>query len=582
MHPLVSQTFSVILLVLGFGFVIFWHELGHFLAAKWVGIKVEQFAVGFGHALFSWRKGLGWRVGSSAKEYEAAREKRVTDIGETEYRLNWIPLGGYVKMLGQDDLKPGAEAEDPRAYNRQSIGARMLVVSAGVIMNIILAAIGFMVLFLIGFDAPPPIVGKVMPGSPAQKTVLASDPKQAAPLQVGDELLYFDDKYQHDFTKITLNVALAEEGEATPLLVRRRDGREEQLLVYPARSQMEGNFLMLGVGQPLELRGLKANEASLVEDAAQRVSPDTLAVKPGETIVEVNGQPVGIKDYWKLDQALQESDGKPVTLTVLAIDGTRRPVQISPHFEDHFGRGPNDQFNIAGFVPRPAVQMIPEDSLVKDVLRPGDVIAAIEVAGKVIRDPDSKELVKQLNLAGQQDQPVKITYLRDGKEATSPEIRPTMRVGKDESGSTRYGLGILLTNEEREPVVADLMPGSAPSTAHVPVGSTIESINRKPVADWFEVNQALRAAEPGQQIKLAARTPEGESKEFTLTLSQLQADEVAANRYTHWMVLHEYERPRRTSNPLTAAAWGVTETRDFILQFYLTLQRMVQGRISHK
>jgi len=67
---LINQAFSVALLVFGFGFVIFWHELGHFLAAKWVGIKVEQFAVGFGQALFAWRKGLGFRWGSTTKEYE--------------------------------------------------------------------------------------------------------------------------------------------------------------------------------------------------------------------------------------------------------------------------------------------------------------------------------------------------------------------------------------------------------------------------------------------------------------------------------------------------------------------------------
>src|SRR4051812_5690469 len=124
---LLSQAFSVLLLVLGFGFVIFFHELGHFLAAKYVGIKVEQFAVGFGQAMFSWRKGLGWTFGSSAKKYEelvlartselrnqshekelelkekvgvtASDELRAVEslgLGETEYRLNWIPLGGYV------------------------------------------------------------------------------------------------------------------------------------------------------------------------------------------------------------------------------------------------------------------------------------------------------------------------------------------------------------------------------------------------------------------------------------------------------------------------------------------------------
>src|SRR5207245_2356764 len=118
---------AIAALIFGFGFVVFFHELGHFLAAKWVGIKVEQFAVGFGHALFAFRKGLGFRVGSTTKEYEQkvlehikqsrSRELQLKEkvdftpeefsraaanvgLGETEYRLNWMPLGGYVKMLG--------------------------------------------------------------------------------------------------------------------------------------------------------------------------------------------------------------------------------------------------------------------------------------------------------------------------------------------------------------------------------------------------------------------------------------------------------------------------------------------------
>ena len=72
--------FSLALLVFGFGFVIFWHELGHFLAAKWVGIKVEQFAVGFGQAIVSWRKGIGMRVGNTQREYD----KRLKEYVEKE------------------------------------------------------------------------------------------------------------------------------------------------------------------------------------------------------------------------------------------------------------------------------------------------------------------------------------------------------------------------------------------------------------------------------------------------------------------------------------------------------------------
>ena len=103
--------FYFIVVAIGFGFVVFVHELGHFLAAKWARVRVEQFAIGFGHALVSFRKGLGFRFGSSGREYEqllkAEREgiqpADVQAISPTEYRLNWMPLGGYVKMLGQDD-----------------------------------------------------------------------------------------------------------------------------------------------------------------------------------------------------------------------------------------------------------------------------------------------------------------------------------------------------------------------------------------------------------------------------------------------------------------------------------------------
>src|SRR5687768_4840048 len=266
-----------LLLGLGFGFVVFWHELGHFLAAKWAGVKVEQFAVGFGHALLAYRKGLGLRVGTTAKEFkkrldawldsqdeqkrnelklkekvegasggrsemEYARAAQTLGISETEYRLNWIPLGGYVKMLGQDDLRPNAEAADPRAYNRQTIGKRMVIVSAGVVMNVILAAFGFMVLFMMGFRVPPAKVGNVLPGSPAQ----------LAGLRVGDQILKLNGKPQYnDWTKINLNVALAASGEPIPLEVERVvDGQKQvlSLTVRPVKGSGPGRGEFVGLG----------------------------------------------------------------------------------------------------------------------------------------------------------------------------------------------------------------------------------------------------------------------------------------------------------------------------------------------
>src|SRR5688572_1935555 len=97
---------DLLLVIVCFGLIIFVHELGHFLAARWAGIRVLAFAMGFGPAAFSYRKGLGWRRGSSEAEYATELKENglhPRDPGApspTEYRFNWLPFGGYVKMLG--------------------------------------------------------------------------------------------------------------------------------------------------------------------------------------------------------------------------------------------------------------------------------------------------------------------------------------------------------------------------------------------------------------------------------------------------------------------------------------------------
>src|SRR5437660_1316074 len=87
MPALLYQILMVALMVFGFGFVVFFHELGHFVAAKWVGIRVEQFAVGFGQALFAWRKGIGWRFGTTTKEFRRRAEELLDKKEKDEIQL---------------------------------------------------------------------------------------------------------------------------------------------------------------------------------------------------------------------------------------------------------------------------------------------------------------------------------------------------------------------------------------------------------------------------------------------------------------------------------------------------------------
>ncbi len=134
-------------MLIGIGLVIFFHELGHFAVAKWCDVFVERFSIGFGPILWS-------------RKY-----------GETEYALSAIPFGGYVKMLGQDDMDPSQLtseeiARDPRSYSAKSVGQRMAIISAGVSMNVITAVMFYAIAFGHGIEMPPPVIGSLQPGMP--------------------------------------------------------------------------------------------------------------------------------------------------------------------------------------------------------------------------------------------------------------------------------------------------------------------------------------------------------------------------------------------------------------------------------
>lgn len=598
-----NQIFAVTVLVLGFGFVIFFHELGHFLAAKWVGIKVEQFAVGFGQALFSWRKGIGVRLGNTQKEYQQRIEAHIAQthkddpqiqektgeayqqallnaekelgLGETEYRLNWIPLGGYVKMMGQDDLRPNSEQADPRSYNRKSIPARMMVVSAGVIMNVILAGIGFMVLFMHGFKVPPAWVGAIVSGSPAQNTVDSSGKRD--PLRVGDQIISFDGRPQEDFTKIGLWVALSREGTPVPITVKHLDKSVEQLHITP-KVDDNTSFLSIGIGAPKMLQGVDAKDIDpLPSNWKQLYAEDAVAVKPGETITAINGQPVKPTDYAILDQAAQQSDGKPVQLTVLdPSTGKTEQRTAQPHFDGEFSTEP---LNFAGMMPLPSVGSLVAKSSAVGRLLPGDVVTAISFGVDAIPHPSNDQLREQLAKAGEDKRPVTLTILREGnpKPIVVDGLMPNLKLEGDKH---RRGLGIGLRFADSNLTLSSVIKGSPADLAHLKGGDRITSIDGKPVANWFEVQHLLAAAKPDSLLKIAYANDDG-SHDTSMALNADQIFQVAGLRRSVDLTLKDYDAiPRKASGPVQAAYWGMTETRDFILQFYLTLRRMAGGSVS--
>ncbi|MEO0717031.1 MAG: site-2 protease family protein, partial [Planctomycetota bacterium] len=99
---MLGNALDLFIVIVGFGLIVFVHELGHFLAARWAGVRVLAFALGFGPALVSYRKGLGFRRGSTEGEYQRAfteEPEHALAMSPTEYRFNALPFGGYVRML---------------------------------------------------------------------------------------------------------------------------------------------------------------------------------------------------------------------------------------------------------------------------------------------------------------------------------------------------------------------------------------------------------------------------------------------------------------------------------------------------
>lgn len=140
------------------GILIFVHEVGHFMVAKALGVKVLKFSLGFGP------KVLGRRY------------------GETEYLISAFPLGGYVKMLGEDLEEELSEEEKMRSYNYQPVWKRAAIVFFGPLFNLLFACLVFFFIFTQGVPHLLPVIGEVMPGSPAER----------AGLQKGDRIVKID------------------------------------------------------------------------------------------------------------------------------------------------------------------------------------------------------------------------------------------------------------------------------------------------------------------------------------------------------------------------------------------------------
>lgn len=270
---------------LGLGLVIFFHELGHFAVAKWCGVFVERFSIGFGPILWSFKR------------------------GETEYALSAVPFGGYVKMLGQDDMDPSQLtseeiARDPRSYSSKTVAQRMGIISAGVIMNVITGCMFYMVAFRLGVETSPPQVGSLQIGKPAwQKGIRPGDTLSSIN---GRELLTFQD--------ILRGITLSQ--GATKIAGTHLDGTTFDLAIAPDES---GERRIVGISEG-DLMTLSVYEHAFVEGQKTTAMPSSPAenaqppFKDGDVVKSISGKDV--RNYFEVLDVMARRRAEPLEYVV--------------------------------------------------------------------------------------------------------------------------------------------------------------------------------------------------------------------------------------------------------------------------
>jgi len=181
--------------------VVIAHELGHFATAKACGVKVEEFGIGYPPRIMA------------------------VKYGETEYSLNWVPLGGFTKMAGEEDPKI------ERSLASKSVGQRLIVLSAGSLMNFILPFLLLAIAYMIPHDI---VVGDV-----SVAEVVASSPAEAAGIQAGDIILEINGKPINNTADVSRYIQLSLGNEMT-ILLQHSDGTTEKVTVVPRWNPPEG------------------------------------------------------------------------------------------------------------------------------------------------------------------------------------------------------------------------------------------------------------------------------------------------------------------------------------------------------
>lgn len=271
-------------------FVIVTHEFGHFMVARLAGVKVLHFSIGFGKKLFSWHDKKG-----------------------TKFIVAAIPLGGYVKMLDETESdEPLANEDLPYAYNRQPHYKKLAIVAAGPLTNLVCAFLVYWFLFVVGFTSITPLIGKILPNSPAA----------TAGMQAQQEITHIDDKPTSSWAPIVIHL-LAHVGDTDHIKITTKPINVDKTQTY----LVDATHWKMDDLQPDPLSSLGIQpyepEIPLVIGKISENSPAATLLRINDKIIAINNKT--ISDWYSL---AAEIDANPERIVMLKIERDKKILTI--------------------------------------------------------------------------------------------------------------------------------------------------------------------------------------------------------------------------------------------------------------
>jgi regulator of sigma E protease len=415
------------------GLLIFVHELGHFAVARFFGVRVETFSLGFGKKIFSFKR------------------------GDTTYAISLIPLGGYVKMYGDDPTADVPEAEKKHAFLHKPVMQRIWIVLAGPLMNLFFAILLFALIGAIGKQMPGPFAGDIADGSKAYEAGIRS----------GDKIVEVGGVATPTWAHVNAEIEKAG-GRATQMVIERQ-GEAQPLKIEVSVPMGDNENIFSKDRQVGQIPGLTQDSRSTLIGVA---SPESPAAKAGmqtlDVILEVGGQKV---NYWReLQPAIFKSisDGREtVELKVREItksdDASIRTVQIP------VAKGWDEKTNLTDMLGFESAELYIFQTK-KD--SPADK-AGIQPKDKVVRIGNDEihqwqDVLKRVKSFDTTTDGLDFVVLRNGEEKTL-KIRPEMTELMTQKGQEekRFTVGIVsgLLSSAPEPVMYRI-PGLIPKLTH--------------------------------------------------------------------------------------------------------------------